>query len=276
MNTDIKNLKVREDHKIFLRSWPVPNSRAVIVVSHGLGEHSGRYKSLAAQFNNAGYTLIAYDKGGHGQSSGNKGCVPDVEVYFEELDSVTDFCREQFPNVPLVLYGQSMGTAVGLEYVLRKPEVFKTMIASSGWIRLVKEPSAFTLLMAKVLGRYFPNLTLSNGLDPSWISSIPEEAQKYKTDPLVHGRISLHLGNGIFDIVRKLDGFSGTFPIPLLVMHSEDDPITAFGGSRDFVSRVEGQITFWPFKGTHHELHHDRDAKEIFDRQLEWLKSVLK
>lgn len=268
-------LVVRPNHEIFFRVWEAEIPKGMIVISHGLGEHSGRYERLAEKFIHEGYSMIAYDKGGHGKSSGKKGCIPDIEVYFEEIDHVLGFCAANYSGLPLVLYGQSMGTPVGLAYVLRNPDSFSAVIASSGWIRLVKEPSVFTVKMAAFLGKFLPCLTLSNGLDPKQISTLEEEAILYSKDPLVHGRISLGLGNGIFGLVDMLDNYSGTFPVPLLIMHSEDDPITAWAGSRDLASRLEGNVSFWSFKDTYHELHHDKEADDIFRRQLAWLDGVL-
>ena len=274
MNHNTPFLTIRPNHELFFRKWPIPAPKAVVVISHGLGEHSGRYERLAAAWNSAGYAVVAYDKGGHGKSSGKQGCIPDIEVYFDELDSIAAYCREEHPGLPLILYGQSMGTTVGLAYVLRKPDTFQAMIASSGWLKLVKEPSSLTIKLAAWLGPVFPGLTLSNGLDPKQISSLPDEVRHYREDPLVHNRISLALGNGIFGLLQQLNTYKGTFPVPLLVLHSQDDPITDFQGSRDFATRVGGKVSFVSFSGSLHELHHDKDADKVLNSQLEWLNQI--
>lgn len=274
MSQGTHHLKVRPNHDIFLREWMAPSAKAVVVVSHGLGEHSGRYDRMAALWTNAGYAVVAYDKGGHGLSTGKPGRIPDIEVYFEELDAVAEYCNKAYPRLPKILYGQSMGTTVGLAFLLKYPERFQAMIGASGWLKLVKEPSWLTIKMAALLGPVFPGLTLSNGLDPKQISSLPEEATRYERDPLVHSRISLALGNGIFGLLEQLNAFTGTFPVPLLLMHSQDDPITSWQGSKGFASQVKGNVSLSLFTKSYHELHHDLEATEILKRQLEWLDEI--
>lgn len=275
MRSITHKIMIRPGHEIFFRVREAEVPRGIIIISHGLGEHSGRYERLAEKYNSKGYSIVAYDKGGHGKSSGKRGCIPDIDVYFEEIDSLVGYCANHYGDLPLVLYGQSMGTPVGLVYVLRNPNVFKAAIGSSGWLRLVKEPSLLTVKMAAVLGKVLPCLTLSNGLDPKQISTLQEEVELYKNDPLVHSRISLSLGNGILGLVNYLNAYTGPFPVPLLLMHSEDDPITAWQGTNDLATRLEGDVTFWSFSGTYHELHHDKEADEIFQSQLTWLEGVL-
>ena len=60
----------RGDVALFVRHWPAPSgaSRAVVQISHGLGEHSARYGRLAAALNAAGFEVYAHDHRGHGQS----------------------------------------------------------------------------------------------------------------------------------------------------------------------------------------------------------------
>lgn len=268
------HLTVRPNHEIFVREWIVPSAKGVVVISHGLGEHSGRYDRMSELWTNAGYAVVAYDKGGHGLSTGKPGCIPDIEVYFEELKAVSEYCNTTLPSIPKILYGQSMGTTVGLAFLLNYPRDFQAMIGASGWLKLVKEPSWLTIKMAALLGPVFPGLTLSNGLDPRQISTLPDEASRYQEDPLVHDRISLALGNGIFGLLEQLHRFSGTFPVPLLLMHSQNDPITSWKGSKDFASQIKGNVSLSLLPKSYHELHHDVEASEIGKRQLEWLDEI--
>ena len=60
--------------ELYRQTWrPDDAPRAVLVLIHGLGEHSGRYGHLAQRFTDAGFAVFAMDLRGHGKSSGGRG-----------------------------------------------------------------------------------------------------------------------------------------------------------------------------------------------------------
>ena len=79
--------------KLHGRQWtPSSESRAVICLVHGLGEHCGRYDPVAERFNQAGYALIACDMRGHGRSGGKRGHARNYTVLMDDI-SLAMLCR---------------------------------------------------------------------------------------------------------------------------------------------------------------------------------------
>src|SRR5574339_72659 len=71
------NLKSQDGTDFFLRYWePDSRNKAVIVLIHGLGDHTGRYEHVAQALTGAGYTLCGMDLRGHGRSGGVRGHIP--------------------------------------------------------------------------------------------------------------------------------------------------------------------------------------------------------
>ena len=60
--------------QLFDQSWqPEDQTRAVVCLIHGIGEHSGRYVHVADRSTKAGYAIFTFDLRGHGKSEGLRG-----------------------------------------------------------------------------------------------------------------------------------------------------------------------------------------------------------
>ena len=118
----------------------------------------------------------------------------------------------------------------------------------------------------------FPSYAENNGLDVTRISRDPEVVKKYKTDPLVHKKISARTflesyGHGYIaiDNADKLE-------LPTLLLHGDEDHITSHDASKEFAEKAGENTTFISWKGGYHELHNEPDKEEVFRAMLEWLK----
>ena len=109
--------------RIHYESWRVPDASAVIQLSHGVGEHIGRYRELIEALNAAGYSVWADDHRGHGQTGfeqhggdldrmGRPG-PGGMRAAFDAVARFTDVIRaEEGDEVPLVIIGHSWGSSV--------------------------------------------------------------------------------------------------------------------------------------------------------------------
>ena len=63
------NLKGVRNVNIYYQAWlPDGDVKAVLLVVHGLGEHSGRYMNVVNHFVPLGYAVYGLDHIGHGKS----------------------------------------------------------------------------------------------------------------------------------------------------------------------------------------------------------------
>jgi len=197
-HTEFK-LKTFDELSLFGQSWqPESKPKAVICLVHGLGEYSGRYTHVADALTLAGYAIFAFDLRGHGKSSGQRGHAPsyeallnDVSLFFNEMD-------KNFPELPLFLYGHSLGGNLVLNYVIRRQPKIKGVIATDPWLRLAFEPPRFKVILAQITNYIWPSFSQKNGLDTKALSRDPEVVQAYENDPLVHGHISARMFIGIY------------------------------------------------------------------------------
>src|SRR5215208_3563535 len=114
----------RGDVALFVRHWPASGAvRAVVQISHGMGEHSSRYGRLAAALGAAGFEVYAHDHRGHGRSvrsADEFGCFgPDGwNALVDDLATIGDTIDARSGGAARILLGHSMGSFAVQQYLL--------------------------------------------------------------------------------------------------------------------------------------------------------------
>ena len=98
------------------KTWQASNTKAVVVLVHGMGEHSGRYNHVAKKLTENDFSVVAFDHFAHGKTSGKRGHNPSFEAVLESVTKTIEKAKELFPNKPIFLYGHSMGGNVVVNY----------------------------------------------------------------------------------------------------------------------------------------------------------------
>ena len=277
--TDVKsyeaNLKSDDGTDFFVRCWePDSRTKAVIVLIHGLGEHTGRYEHVAQALTGAGYALCGMDLRGHGRSGGVRGHIPTLDVAMRDIREFLIFVTKRYPELFHFLYGHSMGGLLTLAYALQHKPVLKGVIVTSPGLRSPLREQKGKVLLARILGSLTPNTLLVSGLDMSGLARDAQVIQAYTTDPLVHDRISLGLGKGLIKAADDVWEHAGEFSLPLLLMHGTADRITYAHGSKDFAalaSKHNRAVTLKLWDGFYHELHNEPQKQDVFRFMIDWL-----
>ena len=253
-----------------------PTARGVVLIVHGLGEHAGRYDHVANNLCSWGYEVCAYDQRGHGESTGLPGVIPTSTALLDDLGDVLDDVRRQFPLLPLILLGHSLGGLVASRFVALNIRPVDALVLSSP--ALDAGLSAFQKLLLKVLPAIAPNLRVANGLNAKFISHDPLVVKNYRSDRLVHNKISPRLGQFIATAGPATVAFAAQWRTPTLLMYAGADKLVNPAGSRRFAKRAAksktvkpGTVTAACFDGYYHELFNERDAAPVFRLLKNWL-----
>ena len=260
-------------HKLF--AWyisPDTAPKALILLVHGHGEHSRRYLHWAEKFVNSGYAFLAWDHYGHGLSDGQRGYIHHFEDLLLEIDFASTKGNEYFPNVPIILYGQSMGGNIVLNYAIRRCCSVSGIISTSPWLMLSQPVSPNLDKVCSVLNYIVPCYPLKSRVSPSDLSHLEEEVKKYKNDPFIHNKITPRLYVSIRRAGRYVLKYAKRIKVPLLLMHGEADKITAFESSKEIAKMVDG-CTFVPWPNMYHELHNETVRGLVFETIIKWLDS---
>jgi alpha-beta hydrolase superfamily lysophospholipase len=265
------NWKSRDGKKVYAKKWTVANPKGVICLVHGAGEHCNRYNHFADFFNKNGFSVFSCDLPGHGQTEGKKGHANGIEAFMDEVSKLLTEAVEDHPDLPIFLYGHSMGGNISLNYLIRRNPKIQGLIVSGPWIRLPKPPPAILLFVGRILNLIAPSFVLATDLDGTLVSRDPEVVKKYQEDPLVHGLASARMGISMTDAAKFLDQYDGELSVPTLIMHGSDDGLTSCPASEDFVHRVSGDVTLKIWNGLYHEIHNEKEQKEVFEYALFWI-----
>jgi len=261
--------------QLFGQSWqPENHPKAVICLVHGMGEHSRRYVHVADRLTKAGYAIFTFDLRGHGKSSGPRGHIPSYEALMQDISFLLEAANKQFPQIPSFLYGHSLGGNLVLNYVLRRQVQLKGVIVTGPWLRLAFEPSAFKIILGKMMNKIWPSFSQSSGLDINALSHDPEVVHAYENDPLVHDHISARMFIGIYQAGQWALEHASEFSLPLLLMHGGDDKITSCKASCEFAKKLidSKNCTFKLWEGLYHEIHNEPEKKEVFKFLIDWLE----
>ena len=239
--------------EIVARSWGDPGARPTFValLAHGYGEHVGRYERVAAALVAAGAALYAVDHLGHGRSAGERALIGDVEDVVTDLQSLAATARSDWPHLPVVLIGHSMGGLIAARYAQRYADQLTALVLSGPLIG--EWPAAKQLLALEQI----PDLPL----DISTLSRDPEVGRAYAEDPLVwHGPFKR----------TTLEA------LPLLWLHGEQDPLVPIEGSRPGVQHLRGEVfAERAYPGAKHEIFNETNAGEVLADLTAWLHGVL-
>ncbi|WP_339705408.1 lysophospholipase [uncultured Kriegella sp.] len=249
--------------------------RGVVILVHGFGEHSGRYaKHVVPVLLNLGLAVVQYDNIGHGKSGGKRGDCPGYTALMDILNQVVLKAKERYLNLPLFLYGHSMGGNLVLNYALRFTTPTQGIVASSPYLRLAFQPPWWKMALGRLMLHIFPSLTMSSGLDPNGISRIPKEVAEYSADPLVHDKVSPKYSFPVMDAGEWAIAHADELKTDTLLLHGTADPIIDYGGTEDFHQHSKS-AELQCFEGGYHELHHDECRDEMLDTVQNWLQSRL-
>jgi alpha-beta hydrolase superfamily lysophospholipase len=264
-------LSSRDGTRLWWREWPVASPRAVLAIAHGLGEHSGRYARLAEAMTGRGFACFAVDLRGMGRSEGRRGHVDGWQQWIDDFAAFHEFVVDRSGPAEVVPLGHSFGgvllaTAVlsgalrPRRFVLSNP-AFRTAIRVPGW----------KLVLGRAVSGLVPTLALANEVDPALISRDPAVVAAYRSDPLVHDRISSRLfTEWVAASEAALEG-ARELTTPCLLIVSEDDRIVDREGGLDFARRAGADVKIVSWPARYHEPFNDVGSEEVVADLAAWL-----
>ena len=256
------------------KTWQANNTKAVVVLVHGMGEHSGRYNHVAKKLTDNDFSVVAFDHFGHGKTSGKRGHNPSFEAVLESVTKTIEKATTLFPNKPVFLYGHSMGGNVVVNYSIRIKHQLKGVIATSPFLKLAFQPPKIKLAVGKLLQKIAPSLTMGNELDANDVSRDKVEVNKYINDPLVHDKISPNFSLTFIDTGKWAIENANKLNSPMYLLHGTDDKLIDFKGTQEFANNSE-KATLKLYEGGYHELQNDLCKKEMLQDVVNWFEAKM-
>jgi alpha-beta hydrolase superfamily lysophospholipase len=250
--------------------------RAVVVLSHGLGEYARRYDHVAQRFGQDGLVTYALDHRGHGRSDGKRMLVRDISEFTGDFDTMVGIARREYPALKCVVLGHSMGGGIVFAYGVERPDNYDLMVLSAPAVAAQDLVNPVMALAAKGLGVLLPGVPVQE-LDVDAISRDPAVVAAYKNDPLVyHGKVPFGIGRALLQVGETMPQRAPALHAPLLVVHGSDDRLIPLAGSRRLIECVgSADVELKVYPGLYHEVFNEPERDQVLDDVVSWITKRL-
>jgi alpha-beta hydrolase superfamily lysophospholipase len=260
------------------QAWlPERNLRSVVVVSHGLGEHSGRYAGLAARLVACGHAVYAIDHRSHGRSSGERANIERFSYLVSDLSAFVGRAQREHPDQPVTLLGHSMGGAVALASALRIQSTLKGLVLSAPALAAGEAVSPVKAGMLRLVSRLRPGAA-ALALPPSAVSRDPTVVRAYEEDPLVHhSPIPARTVAELLDAMADFAAAAPALKLPVLVQHGTADSLVPLAATRpvyDVLGNPKLRSLRY-YEGLYHEVYNEPERDTVIGDLERWLDSHL-
>lgn len=295
-------LHLNDGIRLYGRTWsPQGDVRGIVLILHGMGEHSRRYADFAKFLNTHGYLVFAYDQRGHGDTGENvnmRGYLGDMGFFriINDVDAVLSWIRGMYPDHPLYLFGHSMGSFVAQGYLERESRLINGCILCG-----TNGPEGarlyFGIALARRYARKHGPLSESKRLTwltfgmynrrfrpirtpYDWLSRDPDIIDAFLADAQCGFPLSAASMGDMFKALLEMYKWSNLQRIPrtlpILIIAGELDPVGHQGRGIRKLEKIYRRIGMTNLRvklypNARHELLHELNRLEVFGDVLDWL-----
>lgn len=284
-----------DGHKIPLLSWTPETSRpepvsAVLVIAHGMAEHAARYQPLAQWLNQRGVAVYAIQHRGHGphcptEELGHYADQDGWQRVIDDLSLVVRHARGEHPDLPLSLFGHSMGSFIAQAYVQQYGgQIDNLLLCATNRIdRLKLGPYLWLVTLIKQLrGRRhrsplinrlsfdaFNRQFAPNRTGHDWLSRDAAQVDRYERDPLCGFTCTVGLWADFIRGMLSLNPGQWRKDLPVHLMAGDQDPVGELGQgfSRHIANLRQAGVAVASvrlFEGARHELVNETVADQVW------------
>ncbi len=268
--------KTTDGRLLFKQTWrPAKDVAASLVVVHGFGEHSTRFRWLAKCLVSEGFAVHTYDQRGHGRSEGLRAYIKDYQQTVADLHAFLE--QLGGPVSKLYLLGQNMGGGLLVNSIHKHHPKIAGLILCGPSLKSFTRPAFFRELIGRMSASLLPTLSLPGyvfKLEPAGLSRMQYAVKEYEADPFVfHGKMLNRTGWELHRSLRDLSKKSKNLDMPILVLHGEADPIADPEASRLLTENAPSKDkTLITYPDALHELFNDSDREQVVADLVKWLK----
>lgn len=289
-----------------LKCVPDGKPRAVVQIAHGIAEHIDRYRPFMEFLADNGFVAAGNDHLGHGKSIR----VPKEQGFFAEkdgwwrvvddMDKLHGIMSKEYPELPYVLFGHSMGSFLTRTYLIKHPDRYDAVILSGTGHQspaLVLGGNAAASVMAKLNGAMgdgakLDSLAFGTYLSKienprtkfDWLSRDTEQVDKYISDPLCGfvGKIGLYrdMMQGIKFITSEKNIAQMNKEKPVYFMSGDGDPVGDYGKGverayKAFCNAGLHDVFMRLYPGGRHEMLNETNKEQVYQDILNWLNEKI-
>ena len=274
--------------------------KGVIQISHGMAEYSNRYARFALELCKAGYAVFVSDHIGHGSSIidrdmlGFFGETEGEEHFVEDLKSLTDIIKSEYPDLPFFMLGHGMGSLIARKYTAKYGYLLDGVIYSgtsgenpalgigiSLANALIKQNGPLhrsEVLHAIAFGAY--NRKTQKRTENDWASRDEAEVDKYNADEFCGYNYTVSGMKALFTTLKQVSSkrWYNTIPLsmPIYLISGTMDPVGDYSKGVQEVYKLlkktgHKNVTMKLYEGARHEILNEINREEVYADIIAWL-----
>lgn len=270
-------MKGVRDTDIYYQYWmPEGEPKAILLVVHGLAEHSGRYMNVVNHLVPSGYAVYGIDHIGHGKSAGERVYVKRFQDYTETLKIYFDMIRDWQPKKSIFLIGHSMGGLISTAYLLEHQDELSGAVLSGPGVKVPDNISQAVIFVGNMLSILMPKAGVIQ-LDAKGVSRDPAVVDAYVNDPLVYtGKTTARLGAELLKTMQRVSKQAAGIRLPIMILQGSDDKLVDPSGAQllyDLVGSEDKTIKI--YDGFYHEVFNEPGHEQVLNDVETWLEAHL-
>ncbi|MBR5140804.1 MAG: alpha/beta fold hydrolase [Clostridia bacterium] len=276
-------------------------AKGIVQIVHGMVDYVERYEPLAEFLAGEGYIVAGNHHLGHGRSAASEedlgffGEDCSVDTILRDVHTFNRYLRDQFPTLPLVIFGHSMGSFISRLYIEKYPHSVKGAVihGTSGPVKAVGMGKMLASMIIRTRGaryrskfltsialsRYNSHFPKSEGHN-AWLTRDAAAIAGHDDDPYSSFFFTASAYKDLFTMLassNRREWFS-SYPkaLPTYVVSGSEDPVGKYGKGPEYVYKhllMAGceKLTFKIYSGARHELFLETNRDEFYRDLLCWL-----
>lgn len=294
--------------KVYARKWfdeNVKEYKAVIQLVHGMEEHIERYDEFANFLVSNGFIVIGHDHLGHGktaQAEDELGFFTEKNGWFylaEDIHILQNKIKEEYPNIPYIIMGHSMGSLLTRTYVTlyNKDKLDGIIITGTSGqkaglftgkllarlIMTFKGKKYKSKMLASLVTGSFNRQFKPNKTEVDWTTSDEKIIEEHIKDTNPRCKFTVSAYYELFRgsmYLNKKKNIQKTPNIPILIFSGDKDPVGENGKGVKCVYEMlkktdKKDVTLKLFINGRHEMLNEVNREEVFNFVLSWIESKI-
>ena len=287
------------------RWMPETEVKGIVQIVHGIAEYVERYDDFAQYLNSRGLLVVAEDHMGHGKSiceATPKGCFEGGwQTAVEDTYRLMQDTMAEFPQVPFILFGHSMGSFMARTILAKHPDsgITGAIICGSAWMpgAVISAGKMLSGIICKTSGAQNPSKLLQAMMfggytkkiehprtPCDWLSRDSKIVDDYVADPLCGFIPSAGLVNAMMEgllYIQDSENLNAMKKdLPVFFIAGGDDPVGGYGAgvlqaAEEFKKHGMAQVGVKIYPLCRHEIHNEINRREVYEDVASWIEEVI-